>query len=56
MEMYKDVEMALTAYNRGPGPVDVALMRGKDPRNLYAPKVLKVYERLRKLSLSPISS
>src|SRR5207237_2637566 len=44
MEMYKDIEMALTAYNRGPGPVDVALMRGKDPKNLYAPKVMKVYE------------
>jgi len=51
MEMYKDIEMALTAYNRGPGPVDVALMRGKDPKNTYAPKVLKVYERLKKLGL-----
>jgi soluble lytic murein transglycosylase-like protein len=51
MEMYKDIEMALTAYNRGPGPVDVALMHGKDPKNLYAPKVLKVYDRLKKLSL-----
>ena len=53
MEMYKDVEMALTAYNRGPGPVDMALMRGKDPKNAYAPKVLKVYERLKKLSVTP---
>jgi transglycosylase-like protein with SLT domain len=51
MEMYKDIELALTAYNRGPGPVDVAMMRGKDPKNRYAPEVLKVYERLRKLSL-----
>lgn len=51
MEMYKDIETALTAYNRGPGPVDMALMRGKDPKNKYAPEVLKVYERLRKLSL-----
>ena len=33
MEMYKDIEMALTAYNRGPGPVDEALMHGKSPRN-----------------------
>ena len=53
MEMYKDVEMALTAYNRGPGPVDVALMRGKDPKNQYPARVLKVYERLKKLSTSP---
>ena len=51
MEMYKDIEMALTAYNRGPGPVDMALMRGKNPRNGYAPQVLKVYERLKSLSI-----
>ena len=51
MEMYKDIEMALTAYNRGPGPVDMALMRGKDPKNKYAPEVLKVYEKLKKLGL-----
>ena len=51
LEMYKDLEMALTAYNRGPGPVDLALMRGKDPKNRYAPQVMKVYERLKKLSL-----
>jgi soluble lytic murein transglycosylase-like protein len=51
MEMYKDIEMALTAYNRGPGPVDMALMHGKDPKNKYAPEVLKVYERLKKLGL-----
>lgn len=56
MEMYKDIEMALTAYNRGPGPVDVALMKGKDPKNLYAPKVLKVYERLRRLTVTPVGS
>lgn len=53
MEMYKDIEMALTAYNRGPGPVDVALMHGKDPKNRYAPEVLKVYDRLKKLSITP---
>lgn len=51
MEMYKDIEMALTAYNRGPGPVDMALMRGKNPKNGYAPQVLKVYERLKSLSI-----
>lgn len=51
MEMYKDIDMALTAYNRGPGPVDKALMHGKDPKNGYAPQVLKVYERLKNLSI-----
>ena len=56
MEMYKDIEMALTAYNRGPGPVDVALMRGKDPKNTYAPTVLKVYGRLKGLSLTPLGT
>ena len=53
LEMYKDLEMALTAYNRGPGPVDMALMRGKDPKNRYAPEVMKVYERLKRLSVPP---
>jgi soluble lytic murein transglycosylase-like protein len=56
MEMYKDIEMALTAYNRGPGPVDMALMKGKDPKNKYAPEVLKVYDRLKKLSLPPVGA
>lgn len=51
IEMYKDLEMALTAYNRGPGPVDLALMRGKDPKNHYAPQVLKVYDRLKRLGI-----
>jgi soluble lytic murein transglycosylase-like protein len=53
MEMYKDLDMALTAYNRGPGPVDMALMRGKDPKNHYAPQVQKTYDRLRRLSVNP---
>jgi soluble lytic murein transglycosylase-like protein len=47
--MYKDLEMALTAYNRGPGPVDMALMRGKSPLNRYAPKVLETYKELQSL-------
>lgn len=51
-EMYKDLEVALTAYNRGPGPVDMALMRGKDPKNGYAPRVLQTYDRLKKLSVA----
>jgi soluble lytic murein transglycosylase-like protein len=51
IEMYKDLEMALTAYNRGPGPVDMALMHGKDPKNHYAPQVLKVYDKLKRLGI-----
>ena len=51
-EMYKDLTTALTAYNRGPGPVDLALMRGKDPTNRYAPRVLAKYEELRTLNAS----
>lgn len=52
LEMYGDLEMALTAYNRGPGPVDNALVRGSSPNNGYAPKVLATYERLKKLDLN----
>ncbi len=48
--LYDDLDMALTAYNRGPGPVDAALMRGKNPDNGYAGKVMAVYERLRELN------
>jgi soluble lytic murein transglycosylase-like protein len=51
-EMYKDVEMALTAYNRGPGPVDMALMRGKDARNGYAERVLATYQRLKGMTVT----
>ena len=36
-----DVELALTAYNRGPGTVDKVLRRGGNPDNGYAGKVLK---------------
>jgi soluble lytic murein transglycosylase-like protein len=35
-----NVELALTAYNRGPGTVDKVLKRGGDPDNGYAGKVL----------------
>lgn len=51
--MYKDIDVALTAYNRGPGPVDMALMRGQDPKNDYAPRVLKTYQLLKSLSVGP---
>jgi soluble lytic murein transglycosylase-like protein len=37
IEKYEgDVGLALTAYNRGPGTVDRALKRGRDPDNGYA--------------------
>lgn len=49
--MYKDLETALTAYNRGPGAVDSALMRGQSPLNRYAPRVLKTYEELKSLQV-----
>lgn len=51
LEMYQDLEIALTAYNRGPGPVDAALRKGASPNNGYAPKVLATYERLKRLSV-----
>lgn len=53
-EMYKDMDMALTAYNRGPGPIDVALMKGKNFDNGYAGKVLGVYERLKGMNIDQI--
>lgn len=52
LEMYQDLAMALTAYNRGPGPVDAALTRGVSANNGYAPKVLATYERLKQLNLA----
>jgi soluble lytic murein transglycosylase-like protein len=37
IEKYEgDVDLALVAYNRGPGTVDKALKRGRDPDNGYA--------------------
>lgn len=50
-EMYKDVETALIAYNRGPGPVDLALMKGRDPNNGYPDKVIETYDQLRNLNI-----
>lgn len=35
-----DQELALTAFNRGPGTVNKLLRRGRDPDNGYAEKVL----------------
>lgn len=43
--------MALTAYNRGPGPVDMALMKGQDPTNSYVPRVMRTYEHLKSMNV-----
>jgi soluble lytic murein transglycosylase-like protein len=51
-QMYKDLDTALTAYNRGPGPVDGALIRGTSPANGYAAKVQVTFERLKALDSS----
>ena len=51
-EMYKDLDMALTAYNRGPGPVDNALLKGKDYKNKYAPRIRATYRRLKAMSVA----
>jgi soluble lytic murein transglycosylase-like protein len=37
---YGDLELALLAYNRGPGRVEAILLEGGDPANGYAEKVL----------------
>jgi hypothetical protein len=50
-DMYKDLETVLTAYNRGPGPVDKALMRNTSAKTDYAPRVMATYDRLRKLNV-----
>jgi soluble lytic murein transglycosylase-like protein len=50
-EMYRDLTMALTAYNRGPGPIDRALMKGQDPKNDYPGRVLEAYDRLKRMNV-----
>jgi soluble lytic murein transglycosylase len=52
-QLYGDLDMALTAFNRGPGPVDYALMRGMDPDNGYAGKIRAVQDRLRAINGLP---
>jgi len=51
---YQDLEHALTAYNRGSGPVDTALMREQSPNNGYAGRILKTYERLNAIDRAQI--
>lgn len=40
IDRFGNAELALTAYNRGPGTVSKLLKRGKNPDNGYAEKVL----------------
>ena len=51
-QMYRDVELALTAYNRGPGPVDGALVRGTSAANGYSAKVLGTFQKLKTLDVA----
>ena len=51
-EFEGDVELALTAYNRGPGAVVKDLVSGRDPaRNGYGRTVLEIYERLKAMTV-----
>ncbi len=43
---YGDTELALLAYNRGPGRVEQLLSEGLDPRNGYAASVMDGYRGL----------
>jgi uncharacterized membrane protein len=52
MQMYRDVDLALTAYNRGPGPVDYALVKGTSAANGYAAKVLGTFQKLKTLDIA----
>jgi soluble lytic murein transglycosylase len=51
-QMYRDVDLALTAYNRGPGPVDGALVRGTSSANGYAAKVTGTWQKLKALDVA----
>jgi soluble lytic murein transglycosylase-like protein len=49
LEMYGDVNTALTVYNRGPSVVDLAQNTDRDPSNGYEVKVFNKYEYLKGL-------
>lgn len=50
-QMYRDVDLALTAYNRGPGPVDNGLVRGTSSANGYAAKIQGTWAKLKALDV-----
>ncbi len=45
---YKNIRMALLAYNMGPGNLNFFLTRGKFPNNDYHKLVLKFYSKIKK--------
>jgi soluble lytic murein transglycosylase-like protein len=47
-----DLELTLTAYNRGPTQVNDALASGVDPANGYSAKVLALAQRLNAIDVS----
>lgn len=51
-QMYRDLHLAVTAYNRGPGPVDAALVAKGDPANGYSAKVLALAGKLKTIDLA----
>jgi uncharacterized membrane protein len=51
-QMYRDLDLALTAYNRGPGPVDGALVRGTSSANGYAAKITGTWQKLKTLDVA----
>jgi soluble lytic murein transglycosylase-like protein len=44
LDRYEDPQLALLAYNRGPGVVQAMLARGEDPRNGFAGRILGTAE------------
>lgn len=55
-ETYKDLALTLTAYNRGPGTVDYMLARDQDPKTDYAPRIIKTYNKLKRIRSDGFSS
>jgi soluble lytic murein transglycosylase-like protein len=51
-QMYRDLHLAVTAYNRGPGPVDYALVNKADPANGYSAKVLALASKLKTIDIA----
>ena len=47
--MYGSLDIALVAYNRGPGMIDAALRRGENPSNGYAVRIMEIFEKLESL-------
>jgi soluble lytic murein transglycosylase-like protein len=51
-QLYDDVDLTLTAYNRGPTAVNEALANGENPATGYSAKVLELWQRLSDLDVS----